>query len=173
MIEDYNPVILAFVLDIHTSLIYKIKDELVEAVRSLETDDSVFVYNCNDVAVARKPGPAVGIIANYRPLLVSDDFSVADAIKETVALVSMEDIDSLKFVFVLTDKKNPDIYQIRKGINFNKKYDCGCSFVFFGLGRCDESLLELKDDNADVFFPEISNLHKEIKDIYGDEYGHI
>jgi len=100
MIEkEYDPVLLGFIVDVAPCNLQVVKDQLVQIVSSMESDEKAYIYHPNRNTIPRWIGEAVGCIANYSPLKID----LRKAFKKIVALMSQEDSDARRFFFVITD----------------------------------------------------------------------
>jgi hypothetical protein len=100
MIErEYDPVLLAFILDVKPMRLSKVKEQLVEAVSQMESDEKAYIYHPDNASIPRWVGQAVGCVANYK----SADIDFKTAYKTVLGLMAEEDYDARRFLFVVVD----------------------------------------------------------------------
>jgi len=100
MIErEYDPVLLAFILDVKPMILPQVKEQLVEAVSQMESDEKAYIYHPGNANIPRWVGQAVGCVANYKPAKI--DFKTA--YKTVLGLMAEEDYDARRFLFVVID----------------------------------------------------------------------
>jgi hypothetical protein len=100
MIErEYDPVLLSFVLDIKPMALRKVKEQLVEVVSQMESDEKAYIYHPGNENIPRWIGQAVGCVANYK----SAQINFKTAYKAILGLMAEEDYDARRFLFVVVD----------------------------------------------------------------------
>jgi hypothetical protein len=100
MIErEYDPALLAFIVDASPTDLETIKEQLVEVASKIESDEKAYIYHSNHNGIPRWPGAAVGSIANLKP----ENVKVSKAIKKILELWSYEDEDAARYLFIITD----------------------------------------------------------------------
>jgi len=87
----------------------------------------------------RHPGEVVGAFMNVKQL---GGFRIDHALKQTVYLMTMEDIDAEKYVFLVIDKDSKTLERyVQKGLSLDVKEDADCQFVLCGIGEPSPELL--------------------------------
>lgn len=100
MIErEYDPTLLGFVVDVNPKYLQIVKDQLVEVVSQMESDEKAYIYHPTSNEIPRWVGQAVGSIANYKPAKID----LRKAFKKILALMFQEDNDARRYLFVVTD----------------------------------------------------------------------
>ena len=128
---SYNPAILGFILDLSPLCLVKVKEQLVDAVKDIESDDKGYVYHPSDLKIKRNPGPVVASISNYEH---PHDFDLVTGIRQVVYLMGMEDYDANKFVFsIVDDYDESNYYGIVQAMKLDLKEDYNCQFVFLNV----------------------------------------
>lgn len=154
--REYDPALLGFVVMVNQTHLPKIKDEIVKAVHQMESDERAYIYRPGSKHIARWPGEAVGQIANYQhsakfPLRISDPIS------HTVYLMSEEDEDATRHIFVIFDQVVPYMnYELKRGMKIDQQID------FAGEGNCNFYLIDL---GTDICLQEACDSHPRCKHI--------
>lgn len=155
MLIDYNPVILSFIIKVSHQNLPMVKKSLVHAAKRLETDDRGYVYVPGNYKVSRRRGKVIGNIANHRP---ERYFRLEMALKQTIHVLGMEDVDAKKYIFIIIDDYDKQReYEIGKGLHKNVQEDCNCNFVFCDLMGFD-NLKKLCDDYDNVTYLRINDV---------------
>ena len=166
MIREYDPSLLTFIIDVHNDKLQKVKDELVEAVRHMESDEKAYLYHPNNNQIPRWPGAAVGMIANFFPSKIK----WRKAFNHCIALSLEEDEDAARFFYIIIDHLDETFYHsFKRALSYSKQIDItGCGiFDFYILGLdCDLSEFSILDDKVFVQNLQIENLSEFIINSY-------
>lgn len=178
MLIDYNIIVLAFIINVSKSMLQKIKPHLLEAACKLEADDHGYLYMpINNNCVEK--GPFTSQISNYHQCPLRIDH----AIQQTIQIMSQEDPDAQKYIFIMMDQyKQTDEYKIKKYLQNNN----GCNWIFCDFDSayqleplCDslkncryfylENEVNLTQTLINIYYPEEerSHLDMEFKLKYG------
>ena len=109
------------------------KEELIRVVTSLQTDDKVYVSEPGRLDIAPRAGVAVGQIAQYEMPINLDP---AAAIRSTLSVIGVEDLDCRKFMTYITDRvgiKNDYMMELTMRQNDIKGY--GCELILMTVGN--------------------------------------
>jgi hypothetical protein len=100
MIErDYNPILLGFVVDVSPDMLLIVKNQLISVAGKMESDEKAYIYHPNSLSIPRWPGESVAAIANYKHL----PFKGINAVKKILDLWSLEDPDTERLIFYITN----------------------------------------------------------------------
>lgn len=138
MEREYNPALLGFIILVEPANLAKVKNELVTAITKMESDEMAFVYRPTVKRVPKKQGASVSQIANYN-FKPQKGWRLSEAIEHTIMVMSEEDEDAERRIFVVFDKPVPLMdYEIQRGVKSDKSFDYAgegiCKFYFCNLG---------------------------------------
>lgn len=137
-----DPLVVGFILDFsqrhhddsrrHVDIA---KEQLIQVVTALESDDKVYLYMPDRMEVSPRSGMSVSDIAEYR---LPVGFEPADAIRSTLSVVGLEDRDLRKYVFYLTDRAALKCDCVTESVLVRNN---GCEVIVLGVGsRYDKSI---------------------------------
>ena len=154
---DYHPVVLAFVLGVHSHPLFaKLKPELIKAIKKIESDDKLYVYDSE--TVYKTVGQAVGHIANY---ICPRNINLGEALRKTLAVLASEDYDTRKFVFVFTDRLDATSrYDLGKSLNYNVNKDLGCDVKLFISSKCSDGMECVSFEDAEGIGEKLLGIYK-------------
>lgn len=134
----YDPLVLAFVLNLQYPNLEIVKSQIFECIQQIESDDRGYVYHPDNLEILRHSGPVIASVANYKH---PQDFNLETAILQTVNLVETQDVDAKKYIFIILDEYEPiQEYGLKKGLNM----PTNAKFVVFSVsGRCHPSLSQV------------------------------
>lgn len=108
----------------------------------IQAGDRVYVYAPENTTVFRHPGEATAAILNAKTLKCDN---LGFALKQTVYVMSVEDMDVDKYVILIIDQNVKSIqWHIGKGLSIDKKENVGCQFIICGIGDFPKEL-EIED----------------------------
>ncbi len=148
--QEQHPLLIGLVLDIslqhHTDskrFLDIIKEELVKVIMSLdETEDQVYVYHPDDLAVSSQQSAAIVKIMDYvSPPL----FPEVEAINTTLVVIGTENHHfRKKFIYITDRNSGNNEYSMKVVLEQNKIRDYRCQLVFIGIGnKYNPKLLKL------------------------------
>jgi hypothetical protein len=139
MEREYNPALLGFIIIVEPALLPLVKQELIKAVTKMESDEMAFIYRPGANRVPTKQGAAVSQVANYN-FKPQKGWRLSEAIEHTVMVMSEEDEDAERRIFIIFNKPVPMMeYEIKRGVKSDQSYD------FAGQGICKFYLCNLGD----------------------------
>ena len=156
-----NEITLAIVANVSSKNQKEVQNKLFTIVQNLQAGDRVYVYHPERTDVFRHPGEAIAAIVNSKTLVCNH---VADALKQTIYLMTIEDRDIDKYIIFITDTypKSTERH-LRKGFGLNEKEDAECKFLLVGLDDVQNLLNGIAEDYEDCMV--INDFPQEIIEI--------
>lgn len=118
-----------------------VKRELSQTAKIMQAGDRAYLYSPEQTTVFRHPGELVGAVMNATKL---GGINIEHALKQTVYIMSIEDMDAGKYVILLIDGETKFLERyVRKGLKLDLKEDVGCEFLLCSLVQPSEVLKNL------------------------------
>lgn len=116
-----------------------LREELTKLLHKMQGGDRAYYYYPDNLTVFRHPGEVIGHIMNQR---ASTCDNLAEGLSQTVAMLTMEDIDAEKFVIVILDRDDVlTDYNLKKCLKLARRAKMECKFILITLGDdCSRSL---------------------------------
>lgn len=170
MLLNYNPIILSTIIRISQRILNQVKSEIVISASRLETDDRSYLYYPEYYEVFTRRGPFIAKVSNYTP---PNTIRLDLALKQTIQVLSREDKESLKYIFLILDRYDvKEEYGIIQGLLLDTKISAGCNIIFCDLGENKElKTLITMHPNAKIKYLqcEAKNLGREMINTYYPE----
>ena len=144
MLEDdpdfYIPATVSFVLNVAPALLPKVKEQLVVAMSTIDSEDRIYLCHPDNEDAYRWPGEVIGGIANY---IHPGEFNLREAVKNSVYVAGTHNEDAFKYVFVIQDQFADDLeYGLKRAIMVDIKERFDCQIFLYDLGKEPNQLLE-------------------------------
>ncbi len=141
--HGYDQKAIALILNINKfGNIALVKNQIVELIRELETDDKIYIFNPSGLCFEKK-GEAVAALANYQMTLVLEDL-----IRDALAALEFEDFSCGqvdKHIYFISDNTDFNEYHVNKLLKRCEKNRCQICF-FETIKYFKEDALENFDD---------------------------
>jgi hypothetical protein len=128
------------VVDVSSANTDKAKRELLQVVSKMKAGDRAYLYAPANAEVCKHPGMIAGAIVNSRKLEIKN---LGEALKQTVCLMSIEDMDAKKYVVLVSDANDKTFERyVKKGLSLDLRDRVGCWFVICVIGEMDRTYLD-------------------------------
>lgn len=144
--DFYNPKYVGIVLDVSDKILEKVKQEIIPALKSFDSNDVVYIYHPLFEELPDKIGKTIGMLGRYqRPL----DFDPGEAVADTIYLFCEQDLYADKTIFIITDNYQfKSFNNLLKSFKIDKRYNFDFQFHIIGIGDKSREMANIYNENV-------------------------